>query len=447
VGGEFTPSGASNELWLAFYPRYRAQAAREIAAARRRLGITVLRVFLHSLLWDTANSAALLENLDDLLAIAAANQVQLGFVFFDSCWNDSGASTAAECEPVAGVHNSCWMQSPQAAERAAAAGNVSRFEPYVSGVTRRFGRDPRVAWLEIYNEPRTDDAFVLGLRAAAYGWAKAMQPTAPVLSCWDYDTPNISDSLDIHAYDVNFATTWAPRAFAEVNSSRSSIYTDDDDSNYERNDEDGGAHITSSTRSTTTTTSTNSTSTSTTASVRKSNAAVPAAAVAAVAGMGGRGALFTEAGCRSFQVPFSGDAGSPLAVVRFLRTLRARRDAGLAPFVPGALLAWEVAVGNSNTRWHWGSAPGAPEPAVPWCGMLFPDGTPVSYTEAAALRNYTTGGHDDFLCVCVRWRARACACVRVRACMHAIFYCVVYCTGCLLRCMRALLCLCNVLCV
>lgn len=56
-----------------------------------------------------------------------------------------------------------------------------------------------------------------------------------------------------------------------------------------------------------------------------------------------RGALFTEAGCRSYQAPYLGDAGSPLAVVRFLETLRARRAAGLSPYVPGAMLAWEIA--------------------------------------------------------------------------------------------------------
>lgn len=33
---------------------------------------------------------------------------------------------------------------------------------------------------------------------------------------------------------------------------------------------------------------------------------------------------------------------------------------------------------------------------MPWCGMLYPDGTPVSYTEAAAFRSYLGHG-DDFM--------------------------------------------------
>lgn len=53
-------------------------------------------------------------------------------------------------------------------------------------------------------------------------------------------------------------------------------------------------------------------------------------------------------------------------------------------------------VGNSNTRWHWGTAPDAPEPAIPWDAWVFPDGTPVSHTEAAALRQYVSGVDEFF---------------------------------------------------
>ena len=42
-------------------------------------------------------------------------------------------------------------------------------------------------------------------------------------------------------------------------------------------------------------------------------------------------------------------------------------------------------VGNSNCRWHWIDKPGAPEPEIPWCGLLWPDATPVSLAEAEAV--------------------------------------------------------------
>ena len=53
-------------------------------------------------------------------------------------------------------------------------------------------------------------------------------------------------------------------------------------------------------------------------------------------------------------------------------------------------------VGNSNTRWHWNTKDGSPEPTIPWDAHVFPDGTPISWTEAMALLQYTTG-EDNFL--------------------------------------------------
>ena len=84
--------------------------------------------------------------------------------------------------------------------------------------------------------------------------------------------------------------------------------------------------------------------------------------------------------------------------------------------------------GHSQTRWHWGDPEGVSEPPIPWCGCvparclprtnatppvaslappagvaeppipwhshLYPDLSPVSYTEAAAIREYTTGQRD-----------------------------------------------------
>jgi hypothetical protein len=83
-------------------------------------------------------------------------------------------------------------------------------------------------------------------------------------------------------------------------------------------------------------------------------------------------------------------------VLNYLGALRRLAAAGAEPFVPGAMVCWELMVGNSNTRWHWSTVDGAAEPAIPWDAWLFPDGTPISHTEAGALRRYMTGA-DEFL--------------------------------------------------
>jgi hypothetical protein len=69
--------------------------------------------------------------------------------------------------------------------------------------------------------------------------------------------------------------------------------------------------------------------------------------------------------------------------------LESRRNRQMT--TPGVYLCWELMVGNSNCRWHWRDKPGAPEPEIPWCGLLWPDATPVSLAEAEAIRRYATG--------------------------------------------------------
>jgi hypothetical protein len=58
------------------------------------------------------------------------------------------------------------------------------------------------------------------------------------------------------------------------------------------------------------------------------------------------------------------------------------------------MISWELMVGNSNTRWHWLTPDGTPEPAIPWDAHMFPDGTPISYTEAKLIKRYITGQNE-----------------------------------------------------
>lgn len=108
----------------------------------------------------------------------------------------------------------------------------------------------------------------------------------------------------------------------------------------------------------------------------------------------GKGAVITEAGAR--WIGTRRNFGEPCGVMHWLERRRAARKS-----TPGVYLCWELMVGNSNCRWHWVDKPGAPEPTVPWCGLLWPDGAPVSLAEAEAARRYVTGERralffDDF---------------------------------------------------
>ena len=72
------------------------------------------------------------------------------------------------------------------------------------------------------------------------------------------------------------------------------------------------------------------------------------------------------------------------------------RDAFLAgdkktPWIPGQFISWELIVGNSHTRWHWGTPDHTPEPTIPWDAHMHANGIPISYTESGMILNYTQG--------------------------------------------------------
>ncbi|MHC4248403.1 MAG: NIPSNAP family protein, partial [Planctomycetota bacterium] len=102
-----------------------------------------------------------------------------------------------------------------------------------------------------------------------------------------------------------------------------------------------------------------------------------------------KGTVFTEAGAR--WKASRRNFGGPIDIAYWLQ---GRRREGKS--TPGVYLCWELMAGNSNCRWHWidrGFERGTPdpEPEIPWCGLMWPDATPVSLAEAEAVRRYTTG--------------------------------------------------------
>jgi hypothetical protein len=224
LGAAYAPAAAPGDLWLspALFSRYLPAVDRELAAAARHLATSTVRVFLHTLAYE-AGPAAFLDNVDTFLAVAEGRGIRAGLVLFDACWNTAGgnATSAGECVPVKGRHNGCWYESPQAADMT----TLERYKPYVDGVVSRFGDDSRVAWIEVYNEPRAPNAdFVFALRDAGYEWATALQPSAPLISCWDDN--NNTEIVDHHDYGANFASEWAPAVY--VNPRKGAVITEAD---------------------------------------------------------------------------------------------------------------------------------------------------------------------------------------------------------------------------
>ena len=47
---------------------------------------------------------------------------------------------------------------------------------------------------------------------------------------------------------------------------------------------------------------------------------------------------------------------------------------------------WELMIGRDNCRFPWGSPKGAPEPTMPFHGLIYPDGQPWSQEDIKAIR-------------------------------------------------------------
>ncbi len=203
VGSNYIPANAINplEMWQAetFDPQ---RIDLELSWAQG-LGMNTMRVFLHDLPWQQ-DSAGFTKRIDTFLRIADKHHIRPIFVLFDSCW-DPQPHLGAQHAPVAGVHNSGWVQSPGAAALANPA-EYKRLQAYITGVVSAFADDPRVLAWDVWNEPSnlSDKTYpgkdpanklklVEVLLPEVFAWARAGHPTQPLTSgVWEGGWSNVN---------------------------------------------------------------------------------------------------------------------------------------------------------------------------------------------------------------------------------------------------------------
>ena len=263
-----------------------------------------------------------------------------------------------QCTPHKGHHNGCWMASPQDVDRVPPP--FLPLKPYVAITIQRFKEDECVQWWEIFNEPK-HDTYSLSLRNEAYKWAKAVGPLAPVMSCWD--DSNNTDIVDHHDYGTAFKTGWQ-RALYVLRPSKGGRRH----RGWKPVVPAGPAHQ---------------------ARCRDQPAGPGLAPHRAQLLMGtpgreGQGDCSLCAGCDGLL----GADGAAMSCCCCCCCCTFSLLVFCCRRIAWTLLtcAMPFQVGNSNTRWHWNTPTGAPEPAIPWDAWVFPDGAPISHTEVAAFR-------------------------------------------------------------
>jgi hypothetical protein len=233
VGCNFTPSYAINQLEF-----WQAETF-DIAAIDRELGwaaslgMNAVRVYLHDLLW-LQDAAGFVGRINLFLETASNHGIRTMLVLFDSCW-DPDPALGPQRQPVPGVHNPGWVQSPGVPALNDAA-QQPRLEAYVKGVVRAFADDERVFAWDIWNEPDNGpevslcDPEVLAAKGAlvapvltdAFNWARSARPRQPLTSAiwlgnWSA-THRLSPIQVIQIFNsdiISFHNYESPRAFAK----------------------------------------------------------------------------------------------------------------------------------------------------------------------------------------------------------------------------------------
>jgi hypothetical protein len=193
TGANYIPADAINqlEMWQAatWDP---AEIDKELGWAQAQFGMNTMRVFLHDLAWQE-DPAGFKRRMDEFLAIAARHGIRPMFVLFDSCW-DPDPITGPQHQPIPGVHNSGWVQSPSRAMLVDRKQD-GHFRAYVEDVVGSFAQDKRVLAWDVWNEPDnpgggsynplqlpSEKARIAELLPEVFAWARAKHPIQPLTS-------------------------------------------------------------------------------------------------------------------------------------------------------------------------------------------------------------------------------------------------------------------------
>jgi Cellulase (glycosyl hydrolase family 5) len=208
VGSNYIPATAINELEMWQVETFDPQRIDLELGWAESIGLNIMRVFLHDLLWQQ-DAPSFQKRIDRFLSIASKHHIRILFVLFDSCW-DPYPHLGKQREPRPGVHNSGWVQSPGAAALSDPK-QLPRLEGYVKGVVGAFANDQRILGWDVWNEPGgTNEGsyekqelsnkrdLVRAMLSRVFAWARdagASQPLTSGLWSGDWAKPEKLDPI------------------------------------------------------------------------------------------------------------------------------------------------------------------------------------------------------------------------------------------------------------
>jgi hypothetical protein len=192
LGANYLPVTAINQLEMFQKETFDTKTIDKEMALAKSIGMTTMRVFLHDLLWKS-DPKGFKSRLSTFLDICAKHGIKPMLVFFDSCW-DPFPKIGKQHEPVEGLHNSGWVQSP-GADILKDETQWPQLEKYIKDVVKTFASDSRILAWDVWNEPDNTNgssysrwepmnkvAQVEKLLPKLFNWARSQNPSQPLTS-------------------------------------------------------------------------------------------------------------------------------------------------------------------------------------------------------------------------------------------------------------------------
>jgi hypothetical protein len=184
VGCNYIPSTAINQIETWQAESFDSKTIDRELGFAEGIGFNTVRVFAHDLVWE-ADPEGFKRRVKEFLEICQKHHIRAIFTFFtNGCYGFEGEPRLGkQPDPVPGVHNSGWVQSPGAAIVNDPT-KWGRLEKYVKDVVGAFAQDDRILMWSLYNEPenRKKGANSLPLMRGVFAWARSMNPSQPLTS-------------------------------------------------------------------------------------------------------------------------------------------------------------------------------------------------------------------------------------------------------------------------
>ena len=196
VGANFVPSNAINQLEMWQAETWSPDLIDKELGWAADLGMNTMRVYLHDIPYRE-DAEGFKQRIDEFLTICQKHDIRPMLVIFDSVW-DPYPKAGNQAEPVQGLHNSGWVQSP-GADYLTDSTRWGELKAYVIDLLSHFREDERILAWDLVNEPDNNNASSYGqnnkqeepenkkelgvaLVKQAFSWAREASPSQPITS-------------------------------------------------------------------------------------------------------------------------------------------------------------------------------------------------------------------------------------------------------------------------